>query len=222
MLKASGPDRRCSGDWAPLAFTICTGDNADNTLYNEIRSSGRMTEYQDAAGRAWRLSPRLRRIAARFAEVACPPQVRAEGRIDGVLAELEALLGALPAAARRVVVTCLVLIDQAARLYPRARGRRLAWLSDRVAEGYLGALLGSRRGLAAAAQRVKALIVMCYYELPQVQEEIGYRPQAYIGMVSRRRLASYGAQIRAGEAAVLAPARDAGTAGSPGQEASQA
>ena len=39
---------------------------------------------------------------------------------------------------------------------------------------------------------------MCYYELPEVKEQLGYRPDPYIAAVSRRRLASYGAQIRAG------------------------
>jgi hypothetical protein len=46
---------------------------------------------------------------------------------------------------------------------------------------------------------------MCYYELPEVQREIGYDPAPYIAAVSRRRLASYGAQIRAGQAAVFIP-----------------
>jgi hypothetical protein len=54
------------------------------------------------------------------------------------------------------------------------------------------------------ARRLKGLIVMCYYELPEVKGEIGYHPDPYIAAVSQRRLARYGAQIRAGEAAVLA------------------
>ena len=43
---------------------------------------------------------------------------------------------------------------------------------------------------------------MCYYELPEVQREIGYDPVPYIAAVSRRRLEAYRADIRAGEAAV--------------------
>ena len=67
-------------------------------------------------------------------------------------------------------------------------------------------MLARRRGgLAAVVQRLKGLVVMCYYELPEVKEQLGYRPGPYIAAVSRRRLASYGAEIRAGEAAVLAP-----------------
>jgi hypothetical protein len=53
---------------------------------------------------------------------------------------------------------------------------------------------------------------MCYYELPEVQREIGYDPAPYIAAVSRRRLESYGPDIRAGEAAVTA-APEQGTPG---------
>ena len=42
------------------------------------------------------------------------------------------------------------------------------------------------------------MIVMCYYELPEVQREIGYDPAPYIAAVSRRRLESYGPEIRRG------------------------
>lgn len=56
---------------------------------------------------------------------------------------------------------------------------------------------------------------MCYYELPEVKEQLGYRPDPYIAKVSKRRLASYGAQIRAGEAAALAPDPAGRYAGSP-------
>ena len=67
-------------------------------------------------------------------------------------------------------------------------------------------MLARRRGgIAAVVLRLKGLVVLCYYELPEVKEQLGYRPGPYIAAVSRRRLESYGAQIRAGEAAVLAP-----------------
>ena len=45
-----------------------------------------------------------------------------------------------------------------------------------------------------------------------VKDQLGYRPDAYIAAVSRRRLASYGAQIHAGETALLAPGPGRGTA----------
>jgi hypothetical protein len=125
----------------------------------------------------------------------------AHHRTERVLAEFEQMLGALAPTARKGLTAALVAIDQGARLYPRARGRRFSRLNDQAAEAYIRALLGW--GLVGELlQRIKGLVVMCYYELPAVQREIGYNPAPYIAAVSRRRLESYGPQIRAGEAAV--------------------
>ena len=180
-----------------------------------------MREDRSSPARRQRLA--VRRIVARFAEVACPPEVRAGGLADKLLAEFEAMLAVWPPGVRWLVRGGLVAFDQGARLYPRARGHRFIYLADGDAKAYFRAVLARRRGgLGAAVQRIKGLVVFCYYELPEVKDQLGYRPDAYIATVSRRRLASYGPQIRAGEVAVLAPespgtgrggpgARDAGT-----------
>jgi hypothetical protein len=135
----------------------------------------------------------------RFAEVVCPPGVRAGRRGDRVLAEFMLMLGVLRPAARRALLGAFLVIDQGARLYPAARGRRFARLDDATADAYLSALLGRGDGVAAMAQRIKGLLVMCYYELPEVKAEIGYDPDPYIATVSRRRLERYGAEIAAAE-----------------------
>src|SRR5215469_13888349 len=154
---------------------------------------------------ARRLGPGAR-ITVRFAEVACPPEVRTGALKDRLLAEFESLLGVVPSGVRWSVRGGLVAFDQGARLYPRARGRRFVHLADADAEAYFRAVLARRGGgLGAALQRIKGLVVFCYYELPEVKDQLGYRPDVYIAAVSQRRLASYGPQIRAGEAAVLAP-----------------
>ena len=140
----------------------------------------------------------LRRIVARLAEVACPP---GPDLTEGLLTEFEATLNALSASVRRPVVAGLVAFDRGARLYPKARGRRFIRLDDATAQAYFRAALARVPVLAL----IKGLVVMCYYELPEVKEQIGYRPDDYIASVSRRRLDSYGAQILIGEAAVLAP-----------------
>jgi len=160
----------------------------------------------DASSPAWRLRAPLRRIVVRLAQIVCPPEPRAADLADEVIAEFEALLGVLPGTVRRPILVSLVAFDQGARLYPRARGRRFATVPDVTADAYFRAVLSWRRGgIATLIARIKGLVVMCYYELPTVKDQIGYRPDAYIAAVSGRRIASYGAQIRAGEAAVLAP-----------------
>jgi hypothetical protein len=130
--------------------------------------------------------------------------MREQQRTGQVLAEFELMRGALAPAARRALTAALLTLDQGARLYPRARGRRFTRLDEQAAEAYLQAWL-ARGGVAGElVQRLRGLVVMCYYELPAVQREIGYHPGPYIAAVSRRRLESYGPEIAAGEAAVTA------------------
>jgi hypothetical protein len=157
-----------------------------------------------------RVSAVIRPVARRFAEVVCPPGVRADHRTERVLREFGLMLGALPSAARKVLATALVLLDQGARVYPPARGRRFARLDDRAAEAYIRALLARRDVAAEMVQRLKGVVTMCYYDLPEVQREIGYDPAPYIATVSRRRLETYGPQIRAGDAAVTEGLREPG------------
>ena len=134
----------------------------------------------------------------------CPPEVRAGGRADRVLSEFGLMLGSLPSVARKAMAVALALLDQGARLYPPSRGRRFARLDDQVAGAYVRAVLMRRGPVAELVGRLKSVITMCYYELPEVQRQIGYDPAPYIAAVSRRRLESYGRDIRAGEAAVTA------------------
>ena len=110
------------------------------------------------------------------------------------------MLGSLPPAARKALAAALVLLDQGARLYPPSRGRRFARLDDRVADAYIRALLTRHDVAGEMIRRLKSVVTMCYYELPEVQREIGYEPAPYIAAVSRRRLESYGPQIRAAQA----------------------
>jgi len=133
------------------------------------------------------------RAARRLAEVVCPPQVRDGARTEAVLDELGLMLAALPAAARHALTMALVLLDQGARLYPPGRGRRFARLGDAEAEAYVRALLNRRGAAAELVLRLVSVITMCYYQLPEVQREIGYDPAPYIAAVTRRRLERYAA-----------------------------
>ena len=54
------------------------------------------------------------------------------------------MLGSLPPAARKALAVALLLLDQGARLYPPARGRRFARLDDQVAGAYIRAVLARR------------------------------------------------------------------------------
>ena len=57
------------------------------------------------------------------------------------------------------------------------------------------ALLARTDPAAELIRRLKSVLVMCYYELPEVQREIGYDPEPFIAAVSRRRRDRYGAEL---------------------------
>jgi hypothetical protein len=137
----------------------------------------------------------VQQIVGRFALVVCPPP----SRTSGVLREFGLLRAALPPATQRLLGVAFVLVDQGARLYPRSFGRRFVRLPDPVADRYVRALMRLPGLVGVMTQRLRSLIVMCYYELPETKAEIGYLPDPYIALVSRRRLSRYGAEIQARE-----------------------
>jgi hypothetical protein len=108
-------------------------------------------------------------------------------------------LACLPAPARRLVGPGLGLFDQCARF---SGGRRFTRLADARADAYLRHVLYRRSGPVANLVRLaKSVVVLCYYELPEVKAALGYDPDTYIAEVAARRLARYGAEIRAVEQA---------------------
>ena len=155
-----------------------------------------MAQPQDETGEpvtTRRLGPRLRAVVTRFAEVACPPEIAVNGTAGTLIAEFEALLSALPAATRTGLTSALLAFDQGARLSPRSRGRRFTRLPAPDAEAYFRSVLARRGAAGSALRTIKGLIVLCYHELPQVKEQLGYQPDAYMASVARRRLTTYGA-----------------------------
>ncbi len=133
--------------------------------------------------------------ARRFAEIVCPPEIQQEHRAERVLREFALMLGSLPPAARKALAMTLAGVEQGARLYPPSRGRRFTRLDDRTAAAYVRAVLARPDPAAELVRRLKSVLVMCYYELPEVQREIGYDPEPYIAAVSRRRLERYGTEL---------------------------
>jgi hypothetical protein len=147
-------------------------------------------------------SPGTRRVFERFAALACPPELEGLQLMAALLEEFERHVACLPAGARRAVGPTLVIFNHAARF--GGRGRSFVRLDQPAAEAYLSKILRRRKGaLSGAVRLVKSLVVMCYYELPEVKAQLGYRPEAYIARVAAARLARYGPEIAAAEVASL-------------------
>ena len=135
-------------------------------------------------------------VLERIAVLVCPPELSELGLADALLHEVGLQLGALPLSARRLTGPALWLFDQTARLRPASRGRRFTRLDDARADAYLRGVLYGRWGPVAGLVRlVKSVVVMCYYDLPEVRAALGYDPDGYVAEVSARRIALYGKEV---------------------------
>ena len=152
------------------------------------------------------LGRRAGRVVERLAVLVCPPQLVEQKLTSSLMRDFTLHLGCLPPAARRTAGPALRLFDQGARLRPTSRGRRFVRLDDERADAYLRSVLygrstahGSSGPMATVVRLVKSLLVLCYYDLPEVKAALGYDPDAYIAEVKARRLALHGPEIRAAE-----------------------
>jgi hypothetical protein len=150
------------------------------------------------------LGRRVRRVVERFATVVCPPELRSGGLLGALIDEVERFLAAFPPPVRRALVASFLAFDEGARLRPTGRGRRFVHLDDEAAERWFQAVAGgSSPALGNLARLMRGVVVMSYYELPAVQADLGYFPDAYIAEVAARRLKVHGAAIERAEREVL-------------------
>src|SRR6266536_1190594 len=141
-------------------------------------------------------------VLARIAALVCPPELAGPGSRTTLLHDVQLHLDCLPPLPRRTVGPTLLLFDQAARLRPGSRGRRFVRLDDARADAYLRHVLYRRTGPVATVVRlVKGLVVLCYYELPEVKAALGYDPDSWVAEVTARRLVRHGPASHAAEQA---------------------
>ena len=158
------------------------------------------------------LGPRVRRVVERFATVVCPPELTSRNLLAPLIDEVERFLAAFPPPVRRALVASFLAFDEAARLRRPGGRRRFVDLDDEAAEQWFRAVAGGRApALGNLVRLMRGVVVMSYYELPAVQADLGYFPDAYIAEVAARRLEVHGAAIERAEREVLvdAPARRA-------------
>jgi hypothetical protein len=130
---------------------------------------------------SYSLSPRARRLLASLVPVVCPEGATRLGLAGALVDHAELGIRSFPRAVRAGLVVGMRAYDEAARAWPRARGRSAGRLDPERAAAYFESWYHSRllprRELAGAMKKV---LVLAYYEMPAVQAELGYAPQARI------------------------------------------
>jgi len=144
-----------------------------------------------------------RRTAERLVEVICLQDLDSEAVKRESLEKIESYVACLPRPVRLGLAAAFIAVDQGARVFPPARGRRFTELDAARADRYLGLLLKGRiRWIRSVTSALKSLITLCYYDVPEVRARVGYQPDPHIGRVARRRLERYREEIRRAEEAV--------------------
>lgn len=147
----------------------------------------------------------LRRAIGVLAQAVCAPErPPAPATLERVADEVERFLGSVPAIARHGITTALWTLELSTAARPSARGRTFSRLDPERAAAVFGRWW-SNPALHPLAKILKMVVAFAWWELPEVQEDMGYDPRSWIDQAARRRRAAWAEEIRQAEAAVLAP-----------------
>jgi len=149
----------------------------------------------------YRHSATARAVLRSLVPVICPPEAHALA--DAIVDHMALTIGASPRLLR-------VAIDAGLRAYDASavitRGRRAHKLTGDAAERYFASWERGPTPLHRQfAHGINQLMSLSCYEQPEILDAIGYRPAPWIEQVRAKRLAVYADDVRAQDAAILAP-----------------
>ena len=143
----------------------------------------------------------MRAVLRSLVPVICPPE--AAGIEDEIVEHVQLSIGALPPLMQRALALGVASYDLAALPFHRRRARALPPArARRHFESWLHGPTPLQRQFAIA---LKQLLALAHYEHPRIQEQMGYRPTAWIEKVKRRRLEVYAEDISRHQASLIAP-----------------
>src|SRR4051812_2587203 len=120
---------------------------------------------------------RSRRTFEAVARACCPPM--SDTLLSATVDETEMLVDALGSPGRNVVAVAARTLEALSRSR-RFGYRSFSELDPDEASATLDAIRRDRPTLWRVVSLLRDLVVVCYYEQPEVREAIGYEPDAWI------------------------------------------
>lgn len=145
-----------------------------------------------------------RRSVDRFCRVACDLEDAPPDALDRLIQRVAEHVTAMPRYLRILLPAGFVVFNQAARLRRTSFLRPFSALSSAAAEAYFVAM--SRSGWSwqrSLTKFLRSVVLTNYYDLPEVRERVGYRPEPYIDQIARERKLRYAQEIKAADDMVL-------------------
>ncbi len=135
-----------------------------------------------------------RRVLEVLAGAVCPPRATADGVIARTVDEAERTIAALGAPAPAVLAAAVRWLDLST-VRPRYGWRRFSTLDADTARAVLDDLEAGRPGWWRVLRLLADVVVIGYYEQPEVRAEVGYLPDPWIAERAALRLERYAADI---------------------------
>lgn len=155
---------------------------------------------------SFQFSPSVKRTIAALVPMLCPPDVVELGLVEAVADQVERGLAAMPSYLRHGLAAGIRTYDLGAIVWPRTFGRRASRLTPEQQGAYFDSWAHGPTPLHRQfAKGIKQLIGMACYDLPAMQERVGYRPARWIDDVKKKRLTVFKAAIDKQAIDVLAP-----------------
>lgn len=142
---------------------------------------------------------------AALARAVCPPEVMTADRLSRTVEDARRILAALAPPAPTLLDGALSWLEFST-VRPRHGWRRFSELDAAAASAVLVGLETRRPAWARAVRMLGDLIVICYYEQPEVRRQIGYLPDPWIAERSALRLGQWRDEIDTHADLLRAPA----------------
>lgn len=142
-----------------------------------------------------------RRILEAMAPIVCPAEIVEQDLVHASIDALEEFMRSCTEQVRSATAAGLYAFEFTSCLHPRHNGRTFTQLPPDLAQAWFELWWHSPLvPMREFAKKTKGLLAMCYYEQPAMADQLDYHPDKWIKMVARRRLETYGDEIRRKEA----------------------
>ena len=145
----------------------------------------------------------VRRVLESLATVVCPPEATQLGIVGDIVDHVGQTMSALPPLFRRGLIAGAITYDLGALPFHLRRAHKLQ--GERAVKYFESWLHGPTPLHRQLALALRQLLALAHYEQPVIQSRMGYRPQAWIEQVKRRRLEVYADDIARHAQSLITP-----------------